>query len=170
MKTIERICENCNESFLADYREVNRGNAKYCSLSCFAKKIKIKNIEVKCVFCQNTFLATTKEAKYCSNVCKQRNYRKKAKSGFSIKTYQKLLGFLPCELCGWDVTVRDIHHIIPVSKGGKNEINNLIVVCPNHHRMIHNNLVSEEAIKLALNSRLYHHPEFNQEQDAVSGN
>lgn len=161
MKTVEKICEVCYESFLADPREIKRGNAKYCSLSCSAKNPRknIKKFNRNCIYCGNSFLSRCSDSKYCSSICKQRNYRKNSKSVLSIKSFYNILGFLPCELCGWTESVRDIHHIIPVSKGGKNEINNLIVVCPNHHRMIHNNLVSEEAILKALNFRLSLHPE-----------
>jgi len=46
-----------------------------------------------------------------------------------------------CEICGWNKTTCDMHHKISLQKGGKNERNNLILVCPNCHRLIHNNLL-----------------------------
>ena len=42
-----------------------------------------------------------------------------------------------CSICGWNESTCDIHHIIEKSKGGTNEHNNLIIVCPNCHRIIH---------------------------------
>ena len=42
-----------------------------------------------------------------------------------------------CSICGWNESTCDIHHIIPKSQGGTNEHNNLIIVCPNCHRIIH---------------------------------
>ena len=47
MRKISKICTTCNKPFEADSREHNRGNAKYCSLSCAAKNQKrlIKRIE-----------------------------------------------------------------------------------------------------------------------------
>lgn len=63
-----------------------------------------------------------------------------------MKAFYKLFKNLPCELCGWKEASRDLHHIIPVSSGGKNETNNLISVCPNHHRMIHKNLISKDTL------------------------
>ena len=60
-----------------------------------------------------------------------------------MKTLARKMQTLPCQICGWNEATRDIHHIIPVSKGGKNIDSNLIAVCPNHHRMIHSKLISE---------------------------
>lgn len=42
-----------------------------------------------------------------------------------------------CMLCGWDKTSCDVHHRTPKSKGGKNTLDNAIVVCPNCHRVLH---------------------------------
>lgn len=42
-----------------------------------------------------------------------------------------------CERCGWNLSSCDIHHIIPKSDGGTNNRSNLIVLCPNCHRLAH---------------------------------
>lgn len=172
MKTITKICTFCNESFEADVREHNRGNAKYCSLSCCAKAPK--NIHVHdrtCINCNHNFKSKCADTKYCTNSCKQQYRRKQIiTKNYATKSLQRILGHLPCELCGWSDSIRDVHHIIPVSKGGKNTLDNVLVLCPNHHRMIHHNLVSEEAVHAAVKLRLSLHPEFNLEQDAHAGN
>lgn len=171
MTKVNKICGNCGKQFQADSREHNRGNAKYCSLSCVAiARIYKKNIKRNCVYCRNSFLAGSVEAKYCSKSCKAKNYRKQQITNeYHTKTLQRILKHLSCEICGWNEAPRDLHHIIPVSDGGKNKLNNVIIVCPNHHRMFHNNLVSEEAVLTALKSRLSLHPELYQEQDALAG-
>lgn len=46
-----------------------------------------------------------------------------------------------CQLCGWNKTICDIHHKIPLHRGGKNIEENLVLVCPNCHRLIHKNLL-----------------------------
>jgi len=46
---------------------------------------------------------------------------------------------LSCAICGWDEARCDIHHIVEQAKGGSDDPSNLICVCPNHHRVIHNN-------------------------------
>jgi len=42
-----------------------------------------------------------------------------------------------CSECGWDEGTCDVHHIEPVSQGGKHSIDNAKVLCPNCHRKIH---------------------------------
>lgn len=42
-----------------------------------------------------------------------------------------------CEICGWAEARCDVHHRVPVSKGGLNTVGNGIVLCPNHHRIEH---------------------------------
>lgn len=49
-----------------------------------------------------------------------------------------------CQVCGFDFKPRygipysETHHVIWMSRGGIDHSNNIIVVCPNHHRIIHN--------------------------------
>jgi hypothetical protein len=174
-KTIEKQCLTCNKTFTAALSEHNRGNAKYCSISCGKQgKSYTKTVNCTCVYCGNNFLAGSKDAKYCSKICKQKNYRKQQVTlNFGTKALQNTLNYLPCEIpgCGWKEATRDIHHLVSVAKGGKNTLDNVIAVCPNHHRMFHHNLISEETVKTAFKLRLYHHPElYTQEQDARAGN
>lgn len=48
-----------------------------------------------------------------------------------------------CQLCGFSFTktngepYAECHHIKELSDGGKDEPDNLVVVCPNHHKMLH---------------------------------
>jgi hypothetical protein len=41
-----------------------------------------------------------------------------------------------CAVCGFDEVI-EIHHIIPKYIGGGDDPNNLIVLCPNHHALVH---------------------------------
>ena len=56
---------------------------------------------------------------------------------------KELYGFR-CQVCGFDfkphygVPYSETHHVIWMSRGGVDHSNNIIVVCPNHHRIIHN--------------------------------
>lgn len=42
-----------------------------------------------------------------------------------------------CEICGWEKGTCDTHHRISTIDGGDNSEGNLIIVCPNCHRLIH---------------------------------
>lgn len=174
-KTIEKQCLTCNKTFSTALSEHTRGHGKYCTIACGKKnKQTIKNIDCICYHCGVDFKTSSKEAKYCSKNCKQKNYRKQqVNSEFGTKALQNTIGHLPCEIpdCGWKEATRDIHHIVNVADGSKNTLDNVIVVCPNHHRMFHHNLISKETVKTAFKLRLYHHPElYTQEQDALAGN
>ena len=63
----------------------------------------------------------------------------------SKKTMIKILNRLnlSCFNCGWNKTVCDVHHIIPRHKGGNDEHDNLTYICPNCHRLAHNNKIEK---------------------------
>lgn len=155
---INKECKHCNCKFLADSREVNRGNAKFCSLTCAAaynnSNRNNSKYELICKHCSISFKSISNNSKYCSNLCKQKNYRLKKKSG-NIYDYklEKIIQQYPCEICSWKEASRDSHHITPVSKGGKSTIDNLISLCPNHHRMAHYNLFSQDYLLKIVKSR-----------------
>ena len=159
MSKIEKECQHCGKTFLADTRELNRGNAKYCSLLCSSKAPKRLQYNQVCKHCGKEFLSASKNAKYCSSSCKQKHYRFLQKTekidDHSIKYFYKTFKDIPCEICGWDKTGRDLHHILEVSNGGTNEIDNLISVCPNCHRSIHTNVITKEEIDKIIKNRSY---------------
>lgn len=155
MKT-ERICKNCTKPFLAENREINRGYGLFCTQSCSTEYNNLKlplNISNICKHCGVSF-NSVKISKYCSSSCKQKNYRFKKKSGNIFdKQLTLLLKDYPCEICDWKEASRDVHHILPVSKNGKTIFENLISLCPNHHRMVHNNLFSQDYLLKIAKSR-----------------
>lgn len=69
--------------------------------------------------------------------------------GISSRTLTRIwaLAKLPCSICGWDECSCDIHHIIELSKGGLDSLDNLISLCPNCHRKAHNGLFELEYLK-----------------------
>lgn len=153
---VEKECKCCHKLFMADTRELNRGNAKFCSISC-ACKYRMSNIPKKtctCIVCGNTFMSKNPKSKYCSKVCKCKHYRYLAATEqYGTRKLQNILLTLPCANCGWQEGPRDVHHILPVCKGGKNEMINLITLCPNCHRLAHRNLLSEDKLKELVDLR-----------------
>ncbi len=54
-----------------------------------------------------------------------------------------------CSICQTNPV--EVHHIIPVVDGGTNDLDNLMVVCPNHHTDFHDGKFSIEQMKTYRN-------------------
>lgn len=52
-----------------------------------------------------------------------------------------------CVICGWIEASGDLHHIIPIKKGGTGELQNLVLLCPNCHRKAHNKYFTKEYLQ-----------------------
>ena len=94
---------------------------------------------MKCIECRN--ILSKGRLKYCSDKCKKRrwgrnNYRKRKKlymskrHGISLELYTEKTQ--ECSICGFKEWV-ELHHINSNKKD--NDPNNLIGLCPNHHRL-----------------------------------
>ena len=111
----------------------------------------------KCPVCEKEFFATNWNRIYCSPKCartaqaKQNMSHIARRSALKAVIPQKLLyafGFRCC-VCGWYIPQdyesegyqpqhgREFHHIIPVSEGGNNTLDNIVLLCPNCHKMAH---------------------------------
>lgn len=42
-----------------------------------------------------------------------------------------------CQVCGWSEARCDVHHKVSRELGGKNTLDNAMILCPNHHRILH---------------------------------
>jgi 5-methylcytosine-specific restriction enzyme A len=48
-----------------------------------------------------------------------------------------------CQICGWaprrsyGAELCEAHHVRWLSRGGSDDLGNLVLICPNHHRAIH---------------------------------
>ena len=136
-------CLECRHEFEVIAKESNRGNAKFCSRSCSAKSGNRgrKFIDYTCIRCGLPFQSKAYHAKYCSTKCKaytsvEKGNLPKQRNHLSARIRREF-GLLPCFSCGWDRAMCDVHHVVPRSKGGGNTYDNLTIVCPNCHRLIH---------------------------------
>ena len=70
------------------------------------------------------------------------------------KRILKLIDY--CEYCG-DTTkeILQLHHIKQVAEGGTNDIDNIIVLCPNCHSKAHRGLIKEFELKALAHTALY---------------
>ena len=132
---ITKICPECGEEFTIE----GRGSTvrKYCSLSCQRR--------------------ATANAKNARDKNRMSDYNHK---GYLSKTIINRYNG-KCAICGWRATNEliktdrgtqyaygnEIHHIIPISQGGKATEENLILLCPNHHKQAHMGVLSQQTLK-----------------------
>lgn len=149
---ITRSCLNCKKKVIRWPSQL--GKKVFCSKSCANQynnlnpPIHQPPIEKYCLSCNQPFFVyphRQHSARFCSKECyyiykgNDKNFRDKALSIFGHK----------CVICKFDIVV-SVHHIVPRRNGGKNNIENLIVLCPNHHAMADRNLISKEEL-ISLN-------------------
>lgn len=124
-----------------------------------------KGIKIICEYCSKKFYVKpyrAKKARFCSRECshehrrnrpfasnppdmrgeKNPNFRNWSATPSVRKNAKRKLG-AHCAICDFDIVVH-VHHIIPSSIGGSNDISNLIVLCPNHHEMSDRGLITPE--------------------------
>lgn len=142
-----KYCKECG-------KELTKGQRVFCCQSCAAKynnrsratttKGKTKN--ATCIRCGQEFLASihVNKCKCICPECKKHNrphYKTNITTlqDLSKRTFVKILKRMNvgCSICGWNESTCDIHHIIPKKEGGSDNFDNLIVVCPNCHRLCH---------------------------------
>jgi 5-methylcytosine-specific restriction endonuclease McrA len=118
------------------------GGQKFCDYHCrdeyYLKKRKIISIKKICIICNKKFTTNNKLRIYCSDECvyKYRNSLEITKP--LIREYFLERANFKCEKCGAENNHNlEIHHTLPIYKGGNNNIDNLIVLCRNCHKEIH---------------------------------
>lgn len=181
MKTIQKTCGFCDKKFDAEMREIKRGNAKFCSRSCSVSNLNKLRISVKLI-CQNEecikeYLSKNKNSKYCSTRCSNRS--RLLRSGYKGNTRNKIkrdiINYIgsnnfKCFICGWDEDSCDIHHILPKSKGGKDDFSNLSVLCPNHHRLADRKKLNNLPTVSSRYRTICSSSETSEELEALAGN
>ena len=129
-------CKECNGSM-----EGKRKSQKFCSRSCgviYNNKIRTFSEE------------TRKKISHAVGKATKGKKRKIIKSilELSSRTVRKILKRLNlgCSQCGWDLGVCDIHHINGRKIDDADNHENLSLVCPNCHRLIHEGIIKKETL------------------------
>ena len=153
---ISLICKYCNNNFTV--KPYLKKSAIACSRSCAnkltfnkrePKRLKAINgkpahnnnqIEHKCRHCHKKFLdSPSRSRKYCSKKCVNKESKKTWKAVFSTvrKNMIRRGMFEKCQKCGFNQCkeILGVHHID--ENRHNNKLDNLLVVCPNCHSMIH---------------------------------
>jgi len=168
------ICENCNFEHDGSYGS-GRFCSKKCAKGFSTKEKRIlinkkvsKTLKEKpkleapifeyiCEKCRNTFFSTKirdNHKKHCNN-CKRTVVHFKSKEELNTildlakTTVVKILhrAKRKCEICGWDKASLDIHHIDGKKIKHPNALKNLVILCPNCHRLVGANKISKEELK-----------------------
>jgi len=157
MKTIKKQCKQCKQTFDAELREHNRGNAHFCSRKCVGLYKSIhyssqKPHNTTCDHCGNTFYRSESKQQnsksglqFCSRKCKDTAQR--IEHGFtemqpshycqdeSTMYRDKAFRNFPhkCNRCGYDkhISILQVHHKDRNRKN--NKLDNLEILCPNCH-------------------------------------
>lgn len=143
-----------------------------------------------CAYCGKSFTYERKGAqrKYCSLFCQrnvtQKNYNDSHKGKLSNHNHKGYLSKAlislyegKCAICGWRATEEliktdkgieyahgnEIHHIKPVRGGGAADFDNLILLCPNHHKQADMGIIDPDTLKTYLKQ-----PPTEEEQQEMS--
>ena len=66
--------------------------------------------------------------------------------GTQARAIRRLHG-TACMRCGWNEARTDTHHIKSRSEGGQHSLANLLVLCPNCHRLAHDGKLTTKELK-----------------------
>jgi hypothetical protein len=121
-------CKNCGKECIL--------HAKEMCTTCY-KKLAWKQKLKECKRCKRNLPHHGKGlCRGCYNFVFKSEYNKAWNQmknyGINMETYKKITS--SCVVCGFEKVV-DLHHLDENSKN--NSINNLIGLCPNHHKMLH---------------------------------
>lgn len=112
---------------------------------------------------------TSNNTKYCSPKCAreaeaQQNIKAISRRAYNINKVSYLVYKaydFKCAICKWQATKElisfngkvqhshgnEIHHIEPIRENGKETADNLILLCPNHHKQADLGIISREELK-----------------------
>lgn len=138
------IPNNNKEDYHDEFEKLDNGRT--CVIDCVNMHTK------KCLECKYVLIEESKNTGRRRYWCGWEGYqtyvyRDQKKYDQKPKNYKirEMLGN-KCSDCGWDKGFCHVHHIIPKSAGGTDELENLIVLCPNCHQIRHNEMRGKKAI------------------------
>lgn len=152
---ITQICETCNQNFQAESRELNRGNARFCSLKCSANRQRsAPTPNCTCSTCgadlyrsPSRLRASKSGHQFCNRACKEMAQRiggikeiQPPHYGTVFNDYRVIAKRNlkhECFNCGYDrhIEVLEVHHLN--MDHSDNRLDNLAFACPTCHNEIH---------------------------------
>jgi len=166
-------CEGCGREFEKKRSQLRVSEHHFCSRACANRahsralkedsaRYQAGRAAIVCRGCGKTFHASphrAAKARFCSKAClflhrfsPQGGDAPGAPGAFisnnlttARENARQFLG-RKCLVCGFDACV-ETHHILSRRDRGTNRIENLIVLCPNHHKMAHLGLIAPEELR-----------------------
>lgn len=159
---INVICKECGSEFIGDTRYTKRGQGIFCSQSCATtyqhkhKEKPIKLLNAVCAYCGDEFHKTPSSQRksrsglfFCTRACKDKAQRIGGIKAIQPSHYNDEVKWSykqvvlrnrkmdKCDVCGYDehTEILQIHH--KDRNRLNNNIDNLVVVCPNCHQWDH---------------------------------
>tara|TARA_Y100000034_G_C6906169_1_gene420560 strand:- start:3668 stop:4216 length:549 start_codon:yes stop_codon:yes gene_type:complete len=163
--TLEKTCLHCGKEFTVTTMEKRK---KFCTRRCAAlynnanrkpfseeqkSEISSKISNSLKEYWKNNPDKIRKGEEQAKAVAKgtRGKYKRQPKSIMSLssRTRSKIMQRLKAEccVCGWKEGTCDLHHINGKKIDNPHSHSNLCCVCPNHHRLIHENNVDESELK-----------------------
>lgn len=169
--TLSKPCGFCREMMTGYSSKISAH--RFCSIECRAKwqsqhpeiftsSVATTRVTKVCPTCKNSFQSwRAARKKYCSVTCWQA-HRSIAMRGAGHPrfvgensngdraTFSKFVKGLiddRCALCDWQLTPNDVCHIIPCARGGENTLDNVVILCPNHHRAFDTGLIALSSLE-----------------------
>lgn len=151
---IFHACASCGKEFpVAPYRlkQVSKP-AKYCSATCRVAGITKPRLVQDCRQCGKKlpFRAMTGKGShylFCDRSCSTKWHSTNLRgSRFGRQRNQEMNMILygkECAICGFN-RVLEFAHLIPAALGGTIHFHNILPLCPNHHKLMDKNLLTEE--------------------------
>jgi hypothetical protein len=150
-----KTCDYCGTLFKAGF-----SRQRLCSISCRGAWFKLnppratKQIRVECAACGQIIFRVPHQRKggrlsACSKKCQYIIAANKAKLAGRITLPKRLASLRDggqCRLCRFAVII-EVHHILAKKHGGKDVLENLITLCPNHHTMADRGLIAKEKLQ-----------------------
>jgi len=137
------LCDYCGKRFYRAGSSLNRGAKHiFCSMVCYRKwrgeKARERRAWVSCDNCGKKILRLRTELErfdlhFCCNKCRCEFWKSRTR-GRSTSRRRGKRKEKSCAICGFNRYV-EACHIVPRSVGGLFEDDNVIYLCPNHHRL-----------------------------------
>lgn len=126
-----------------------------------------QGVEIACLICERPFIVPPSQARgsrYCSLACKDVGQSRVQTGRRKVETWKssafrgmvRALFIDRCAICGWDEALNDVAHIEARKHGGADTIENIVMLCPNHHRLYDRGKISRATILEARPNCLRH--------------